>query len=386
MKRGINMNKPVDVFTNVLYTNSPKLLKALNEERKYIVLDKVRNVLDSNDMKDVRPINVDFELNVSLIESVYEIANLYYENNEDTPSEKDVIDFILNHIELLDIQVDVKFLRNIDITVECKQHIDDIVSNFLMDTDILKRDYLSMFIQNVYNAFDENDVPRSQVYVDNTFDIRTNISKTKILDDFLEKFDSRFVDSDDNIVEDRIKEEIAHQIRLFKNYDVLIHKNNVFYKDEKALLNKVETFKNDFELNLLSNDITVNDVWDGIQLDYFEDIVEKRKELLIRHYPELSTYEIEDLTYSSYPDQFDEEFLPPKDLTKINQLAQQLIEENGIYNQEQSNEILYNQRKLYFAIIENAITIGELNPTDYSFTTKINKDEINDYMENYDED
>lgn len=380
------MNKPVDVFTNVLYTNSPKLLKALNEERKYIVLNKVRNVLDNNDMKDVRPVNVDFELNVSLIESVYEIANLYYENNEDTPSEKDVIDFILNHIELLDIQVDVKFLRNVDITVECKQHIDDIVSNFLMDTDILKRDYLSMFIQNVYNAFDENDVPRSQVYVDNTFDIRTNISKTKILDDFLEKFDSRFVDSDDNIVEDRIKEEIAHQIRLFKNYDVLIHKNNVFYKDEKALLNKVEIFKNDFELNLLSNDITVNDVWDGIQLDYFEDIVEKRKELLIRYYPELSTYEIEDLTYSSYPDQFDEEFLPPKDLTKINQLAQQLIEENGIYNQKQANEILYNQRKLYFAIIENAITIGELNPTDYSFTTKINKDKMDDYMENYDED
>ena len=380
------MNKPVDVFKNVLYTNSPKLLKALNEERKYIVLNKVRNVLDDNDMKDVRPVNVDYELNVSLIESVYEIANLYYENNANTPSEKDVVDFILNHIELLDIQVNVKFLRNIDITVECKQHIDDIVSNFLMDTDILKRDYLSMFIQNVYNAFDENDVPRSQVYVDNTYDIRTNIPKTKILDDFLEKFDSRFVDSDDNIVEDRIKEEIAHQIRLYKNYDVLIHKNNVFYKDEKALLNKVETFKNDFELNLLSNDITVNDVWDGIQLDYFEDIVEKRKELLIRYYPELSTYEIEDLTYSSYPDQFDEEFLPPKDLTKINQLAQQLIEENGIYNQEQANEILYNQRKLYFAIIENAITIGELNPTDYSFITTTNKDKMNDYMEDYDED
>ena len=68
-------------------------------------------------------------------------------------------------------------------------------------------------------------------------------------------------------------------------------------------------------------------------------------------------------------------------MSKINQLAQQLIEENGIYTEEQAEYILYAYGYLHSAILHHAVSIGEIVSTDYSILFDINAEDVRQEVE-----
>lgn len=377
------MVKPIDPFENVFYINSFGLRKSLETEREDIISLLVTDILESEGLSHVRYQDVDFSIRVDSKQSIEAIADNYYERNNTSkiPEEDEVIDFLLSYPELLDISIviydldETNYLSKDNITL-----IGNVVSEIIEDTSILKKNYSSLFMDTIMDAMSEHFVPRSFAMDTTVYDIEITTSESELIDIMVSHYNdmydkpNQYIESiNTNIIRNDVVEVIADG-----HYAVVIHEDKVIFENDEDLIERVNDFKEDFEVDL-SYISEIGLCKDAKALDNNE-FINSYTNTLLEHFNELTTNDAREIASNN-----ENSFIPqihfPSNMSKINQLAQQLIEENGIYTEEQAEYILYAYGYLHSAILHHAVSIGEIVSTDYSILFDINAEDVRQEVE-----
>lgn len=377
------MVKPIDPFENVFYINSFGLRKSLETEREDIISLLVTDILESEGLSHVRYQDVDFRIRVDSKQSIEAIADNYYERNNTSkiPEEDEVIDFLLSYPELLDISIviydldETNYLSKDNITL-----IGNVVSEIIEDTSILKKNYSSLFMDTIMDAMSEHFVPRSFAMDTTVYDIEITTSESELIDIMVSHYNdmydkpNQYIESiNTNIIRNDVVEVIADG-----HYAVVIHEDKVIFENDEDLIERVNDFKEDFEVDL-SYISEIGLCKDAKALDNNE-FINSYTNTLLEHFNELTTNDAGEIASNN-----ENSFIPqihfPSNMSKINQLAQQLIEENGIYTEEQAEYILYAYGYLHSAILHHAVSIGEIVSTDYSILFDINAEDVRQEVE-----
>lgn len=377
------MVKPIDPFENVFYINSFGLRKSLETEREDIISLLVTDILESEGLSHVRYQDVDFKIRVDSKQSIEAIADNYYERNNTSkiPEEDEVIDFLLSYPELLDISIviydldETNYLSEDNITL-----IGNVVSEIIEDTSILKKNYSSLFMDTIMDAMSEHFVPRSFAMDTTVYDIEITTSESELIDIMVSHYNdtydkpNQYIESiNTNIIRNDVVEFIAEG-----HYAVVVHEDKVIFENDEDLIEQVNDFKEDFEVDL-SYISEIGLCKDAKALDNNE-FINSYTNTLLEHFNELTTNDAREIASNN-----ENSFIPqihfPSDMSKINQLAQQLIEENSIYTEEQAEYILYAYGYLHSAILHHAVSIGEIVSTDYSILFDINAEDVRQEVE-----
>lgn len=377
------MVKPIDPFENVFYINSFGLRKSLETEREDIISLLVTDILESEGLSHVRYQDVNFNIRVDSKQSIEAIADNYYERNNTSkiPEEDEVIDFLLSYPELLDISIiiydldETNYLSKDNITL-----IGNVVSEIIEDTSILKKNYSSLFMDTIMDAMSEHFVPRSFAMDTTVYDIEITTSESELIDIMVSHYNdtydkpNQYIESiNTNIIRNDVVEVIADG-----HYAVVVHEDKVIFENDEDLIERVNDFKEDFEVDL-SYISEIGLCKDAKALDNNE-FINSYTNTLLEYFNELTTNDAREIASNN-----ENSFIPqihfPSNMSKINQLAQQLIEENGIYTEEQAEYILYAYGYLHSAILHHAVSIGEIVSTDYSILFDINAEDVRQEVE-----
>lgn len=376
------MVKPTEPFENV-FENSSDLIKGLETEREDIISLLVTDILESEGLSHVRYQDVDFGIHVDSKKSIETIADNYYERNDTSkiPNENEVIDFLLSYPELLNIHIviydldETNYLNEDNITL-----IENVVSEIIEDTSILKNEYRSLFMDTIMDTMSEHSIPRSFATDTTIYDIEITTSESEIIDIMVSHYNdmydkpNQYIESiNTNIIRNDVVEVIADG-----HYAVVIHEDKVIFENDEDLIERVNDFKEDFEVDL-SYISEIGLCKDAKALDNNE-FINSYTNTLLEHFNELTTNDAREIASNN-----ENSFIPqihfPSNMSKINQLAQQLIEENGIYTEEQAEYILYAYGYLHSAILHHAVSIGEIVSTDYSILFDINAEDVRQEVE-----
>lgn len=377
------MVKPIDPFENVFYINSFGLRKSLETEREDIISLLVTEVLESEGLSHVRYQDVDFRIHVNPKQSIEAIADNYYERNNTSkiPEEDEVIDFLLSYPELLDISIviydldETNYLSKDNITL-----IGNVVSEIIEDTSILKKNYSSLFMDTIMDAMSEHFVPRSFAMDTTVYDIEITTSESELIDIMVSHYNdtydkpNQYIESiNTNIIRNDVVEVIANG-----HYAVVVHEDKVIFENDEDLIERVNDFKEDFKVDL--SYISEIGLCKDAKALANNEFINSYTNTLLEYFNELTTNDARKIASNN-----ENSFIPqihfPSNMSKINQLAQQLIEENGIYTEEQAEYILYAYGYLHSAILHHAVSIGEIVSTDYSILFDINAEDVRQEVE-----
>ena len=377
------MVKPIDPFENVFYINSFGLRKSLETEREDIISLLVTDILESEGLSHVRYQDVDFRIRVDSKQSIEAIADNYYERNNTSkiPEEDEVIDFLLSYPELLDISIviydldETNYLSKDNITL-----IGNVVSEIIEDTSILKKNYSSLFMDTIMDAMSEHFVPRSFAMDTTVYDIEITTSESELIDIMVSHYNdtydkpNQYIESiNTNIIRNDVVEVIADG-----HYAVVVHEDKVIFENDEDLIERVNDFKEDFEVDL--SYISEIGLCKDAKALANNEFINSYTNTLLEYFNELTTNDARKIASNN-----ENSFIPqihfPSNMSKINQLAQQLIEENGIYTEEQAEYILYAYGYLHSEILHHAVSIGEIVSTDYSILFDINAEDVRQEVE-----
>ena len=377
------MVKPIDPFENVFYINSFGLRKSLETEREDIISLLVTDILENEGLSHIRYQDVDFRIRVDSKQSIEAIADNYYERNNTSkiPEEDEVIDFLLSYPELLDISIviydldETNYLSKDNITL-----IGNVVSEIIEDTSILKKNYSSLFMDTIMDAMSEHFVPRSFAMDTTVYDIEITTSESELIDIMVSHYNdtydkpNQYIESiNTNIIRNDVVEVIADG-----HYAVVVHEDKVIFENDEDLIERVNDFKEDFEVDL--SYISEIGLCKDAKALVNNEFINSYTNTLLEYFNELATNDARKIASNN-----ENSFIPqihfPSNMSKINQLAQQLIEENGIYTEEQAEYILYAYGYLHSAILHHAVSIGEIVSTDYSILFDINAEDVRQEVE-----
>ena len=376
------MVKPIEPFENV-FENTSDLIKGLETEREDIISLLVTDILESEGLSHVHYQDVDFGIHVDSKKSIEDIADNYYERNDTSkiPNENEVIDFLLSYPELLNIHIVIydldekNYLSEDNITL-----IGNVVSEMIEDTSILKNEYRSLFMDTIMDAMSEHSIPRSFATDTTVYDIEITTSESELIEIIVRHYNdtydkpNQYIESiNTNIIRNDVVEVIADG-----HYAVVVHEDKVIFENDEDLIERVNDFKEDFEVDL--SYISEIGLCKDAKALANNEFINSYTNTLLEYFNELTTNDARKIASNN-----ENSFIPqihfPSNMSKINQLAQQLIEENGIYTEEQAEYILYAYGYLHSAILHHAVSIGEIVSTDYSILFDINAEDVRQEVE-----